>query len=162
MTKKQFEKLISKQLSIYYRKRSKVVKKTPYDKQYALVEKMGWRWFRENDSSYWTQDGNCGVPLPCAFQHALYQQEKLARTKLQREHKAKILCNKCGADCAKCFGKGKKDHGGYYGLIEQEVSGGYLSTDLSDCVRYRFSLCEACLLKLFLSFKKPLTAESYM
>lgn len=43
-----------------------------------------------------------------------------------------------------------------YGLAEAKVSGGYRSSELEDGVCYAFSLCEACLAKMFDEFKiKP-------
>src|SRR5271163_4556843 len=63
-------------------------------------------------------------------------------------------CNGCGGDlCA----------GGYpHGLVEHTVSGGYSSTHLLDCTTYGFSLCEACLRRLFETFKIPPTIGAYM
>lgn len=63
-----------------------------------------------------------------------------------------IFCNKCGRSL-----KTRLDPDGtifdIYGLSEISVSGGYCSTHLCDCVIYTFSLCEECLVDLFLSFK---------
>jgi hypothetical protein len=57
-----------------------------------------------------------------------------------------VLCNKCGSTCF------PNDAQEPYGLIEAEVIGGYFSTSLQDCMRYKFSLCEKCLKELFDSF----------
>jgi hypothetical protein len=62
-------------------------------------------------------------------------------------------CNGCGSLCAKVSPADGKFSD--YGLVGAEVTGGYLSTYLRDCVRYRFSLCEACLVQLFDGFAVP-------
>lgn len=78
-------------------------------------------------------------------------------------------------DCRSCKGKGfYRDPKSYYcnkcagplcpnvdspnaeyphGLVEAQVVGGYDSPHLTDCVGYRFSLCEECLRGLFATFK---------
>lgn len=61
---------------------------------------------------------------------------------------AEIFCNKCGMSC--------KGHlGGFNGLIEAEVIGGYDSTHLDDLDVYIFSLCESCLKTMFETFMFP-------
>jgi hypothetical protein len=70
-----------------------------------------------------------------------------------------IFCNKCGKSL-----KTELDSSlnifDIYGLSEVSVSGGYCSTHLADGVLYTFSLCEECLVNLFLSFKiEPETKE---
>ena len=59
-----------------------------------------------------------------------------------------VFCNKCGESCL-------KQNTGFYGLIEQTISGGFESNPLSDGTSYTFSLCESCLSKLFDEFKIP-------
>jgi hypothetical protein len=63
-----------------------------------------------------------------------------------------VVCNGCGGLCV-VFAGGESC--GDYGLIEAEVVGGYHSTELRDLTRYRFSLCEACLVRLFDGFAVP-------
>lgn len=63
------------------------------------------------------------------------------------------ICNKCGNSCEKGEASvGSKD---FYGLLETEVVGGYLSDPLEDLTTYTFSICETCLKELFDSFKIP-------
>jgi len=58
-----------------------------------------------------------------------------------------VVCNKCGKSCI-------PEHSpDPYGLIEQEVHGGYFSPNFFDSSSYRFSMCEFCLSALFNSFK---------
>jgi hypothetical protein len=55
-----------------------------------------------------------------------------------------IICNKCGNSCQTCSGA--------EGLIEAHICGGF-GAKLGDCVEYKFSLCEDCLIRLFDTFK---------
>jgi hypothetical protein len=61
-----------------------------------------------------------------------------------------IICNKCGGSC-----KASVVPGGFNGLIEAEVHGGYDSTHMSDGDIYVFSLCEKCLIDVVKDFKHP-------
>jgi hypothetical protein len=71
-----------------------------------------------------------------------------------------ILCNKCGNSLKeKLTTDGKWSE--FYGLIECQVSGGYCSPVLSDCIIYSFSLCERCLQELFENFKISVDAKHY-
>lgn len=61
-----------------------------------------------------------------------------------------IFCNKCGLSC-------RSPEGDFYGLIEQEVVGGFSSTHLKDGDVHKFSLCERCLIDL----KKEFIYDSF-
>ncbi len=58
-----------------------------------------------------------------------------------------IICNKCGGSCGKKLG----DSVDYYGLIEYEYVGGYLSKGFVDGMKYKFSICEECLYQFVLN-----------
>lgn len=93
-----------------------------------------------------------------------------------------VLCNKCGESLSKIHYKTSIGDGNFipsqipehlpmknndnhsvfldpgqefYGLVETEVHGGYLSTALQDYTKYRFSICEKCLVELFSTFVIP-------
>ncbi len=55
-----------------------------------------------------------------------------------------VLCNKCGLSLFNNYN--------HEGLVEADFTGGYASK-LGDMNRYRFSICEACLIALFDTFK---------
>lgn len=65
-------------------------------------------------------------------------------------------CNRCGG------AMGVPHDASPYGLVEQTVSGAYLSTHLLDTTTYTFSLCELCLRCLFDECVIPPTIGSYM
>lgn len=65
------------------------------------------------------------------------------------EETADVFCNNCGQSCMRQITTGIQDA---YGLIEVEVSGGYMSTHLEDMTAYRFSVCEKCLQGYFDNF----------
>ena len=75
------------------------------------------------------------------------------------ETTVEILCNKCGNSCgAKNFPE--DDLPEFHGLLEVYVDGTYFSPRLADLMRYRFSICEPCLLEMFATFKiQPETFE---
>jgi hypothetical protein len=66
-----------------------------------------------------------------------------------------VFCNKCGKSC-------KKRPGGFYGLIDAVVTGGYGSNPLEDMTTYVFSLCEDCLHKIFQGFKIPVETHDWV
>ena len=78
-----------------------------------------------------------------------------------------IVCNKCG----KSMALDGEQRGGmipdahsrqeYLGLLNASVDGCYASDDLIDSHRYRFSMCEKCLVSLFQSFALPPTITEY-
>lgn len=64
-----------------------------------------------------------------------------------------VICNSCGKPCVGTDGDPEK---GEYGLIKATLFGGYFSRKpIEDETRYRFSLCEACLARMFKRFKIP-------
>ena len=65
-------------------------------------------------------------------------------------------CNRCGGTM------GVRDEARPHGLVEQTVSGGYSSEHLLDTTTYTFSLCEACLRRLFDECVVPPTIGAYM
>lgn len=65
---------------------------------------------------------------------------------------ASYVCNGCGGPLCPA---GTANERCPHGLVEETVSGGYDSPDLTDTQTYTFSLCEACLRKLFDTFKVP-------
>jgi hypothetical protein len=83
--------------------------------------------------------------------------KKVTKTEVVTET-VDILCNKCGKTCDNVVRQGfakKNPHKEFYGLIEQEVHGGYNSATIGDMTSWRFSLCEYCLDDLVKSFKIP-------
>jgi len=69
------------------------------------------------------------------------------------------VCNACGG----CLCPGDSaDHESPHGLVEAKVSGGYSSPALSDCTNYAFSICEACLRKIFDGFAVKPKISDYM
>lgn len=79
---------------------------------------------------------------------------------VEKELITEILCNNCGEACTKYEGPGPNLYS-VSGLIETEVIGGYFSTALEDNAKYRFSLCENCLVQMFLNFKIPVYVSDY-
>lgn len=68
-------------------------------------------------------------------------------------------CNQCGGGlCPNVEGWNGQSPDG---LIETKVRGHYDSTDLSDTTIYQFSICEACLRKLFNGFVIPPKVGEY-
>ena len=93
--------------------------------------------------------------------------KKVTETKIV-EKTSDIICNKCGVSCkvgnssdrwSKRLNKRVESknfaQNDYDGILEYEVHGGYFSTLLGDMTSYRFSVCAACLLDLFKTFKVP-------
>jgi hypothetical protein len=74
---------------------------------------------------------------------------KLKKIQVESHVIDEIICNKCG----QAFKVGP--YGGFEGLEEAEVTGGYGSNHIGDGNRYRFSICEKCLLELFQTFVVP-------
>ena len=72
-----------------------------------------------------------------------------------------IVCNKCGDSCLIPIGKHTEIKEST-GLIEQTISGSYLSPHLEDCTNYTFSLCEKCLIELFEEFEIPVQETKYV
>ena len=64
----------------------------------------------------------------------------------------KIICNKCGLE---------EEREGFTGLEEVSVNGHYMSSKLTDGVKYTFSICETCLIDLFADFTHPPDEEEY-
>jgi ssDNA-binding Zn-finger/Zn-ribbon topoisomerase 1 len=103
-------------------------------------------------------------------ENALKQQRredaKAARKKAIRENKAEVICNKCGKSMRVEDGIKDTDHSwGYYGLVDAEFSGGYMSINrdgIGDGGIYTFSLCESCLAELFKTFKIPVKTGNYI
>jgi hypothetical protein len=60
-----------------------------------------------------------------------------------------IICNKCAESCR----TGDNDDGSFDGLIEVEACGSYWSKTIGDMNRYKFSLCEKCLVEFAKTFK---------
>jgi hypothetical protein len=65
-------------------------------------------------------------------------------------------------NCNKCLSSLASESGCFYGLIDAEVIGGYESTELDDGDVHKFSLCEKCLMELFLSFKESSLQGNYL
>jgi hypothetical protein len=80
--------------------------------------------------------------------------KKVHRVKKEVEEYKEIRCNKCGKSC-----KSKEDPSNFYGLFA-EVTGHFYSPCLEDCQTYKFDICEACLVKLFKTFKVPVEKEN--
>lgn len=68
------------------------------------------------------------------------------------------LCNLCGNSTVPREGSTSDS----YGLIGAVVDGGYFSIDLCDGTRYKFSICEKCLRKLFEQFVIKPDVSDYM
>jgi len=66
-----------------------------------------------------------------------------------------VTCNKCGNTCI------PDQATGAHGLINARVDGGYYSSHLEDGMRYKFDVCEKCLLEFFNSFAVPVEAAEY-
>lgn len=64
-----------------------------------------------------------------------------------------IICNKCGKSCRTDGGGDDAGHKEFDGLIEVCAHGGYWSKVIGDMNRYRFSLCETCLVEFAKTFK---------
>jgi hypothetical protein len=74
-------------------------------------------------------------------------------TRRKNSKKVVPICNCCGKPCV---GSNADADEGAYGLIDATFYGGYLSHEpIQDETRYRFSLCEKCLARLFATFKIP-------
>jgi hypothetical protein len=74
---------------------------------------------------------------------------------------ASYICNGCGGPLCPDVPDSPNSRCPH-GLVEETVSGGYDSPDLTDTTTYTFSLCEACLRKLFAGFKVPPAVGCYM
>ena len=66
-----------------------------------------------------------------------------------------VACNKCGNSCI------PNDSTSAHGLIGVAVDGGYYSTHLEDGLRYKFDMCEKCLVELFNTFSIPVEVNEY-
>ena len=82
---------------------------------------------------------------------------------IKEEVNRSIICNNCGGSLI-VAGQGKQSHSDEYveiaGFIDGHVSGGYYSNFLGDCLDYRFSICEKCLVEMFSQFKiKPMVKD---
>lgn len=99
-----------------------------------------------------------------AFMQQKREEERKARKEAIKDRTAECKCNKCGADLEKKSksADGEEHSWGYYGMVDEEVDGGYGSDPLCDGMLYRFSLCESCLHELFLSFIEMPEIISYM
>lgn len=109
----------------------------------------------------------CGIPLNHAFAYLIRKEQEVARKKSIENHSLEVHCNKCGKDLRKYdinpTEPEEKPHCvGYYGLVETTVDGGFWSESLHDTIRYRFSLCEECLVEFMKTFKVPVHTESYL
>jgi hypothetical protein len=74
------------------------------------------------------------------------------------------MCNQCGESCASPhhpYHSERDLEENAYGLIDAKVRGHYCSYALDDMHDYTFSLCEACLMKLFSGFKTPVEKVEY-
>jgi hypothetical protein len=82
--------------------------------------------------------------------------KKVIKVQTESEILSEVLCNQCGGSCH-VEEAGRNKHGQHYffGLINAKVVGGYHSPVLGDLDQYEFSLCEACLKKMFAGFKLP-------
>lgn len=108
----------------------------------------------------WSAPGeDTGRTMDAAYRSLCYRINADKEKQQMNDGKLKIPCNKCGKETGKID---HKHHVGYYGLVNAKVTGGYWSEDLSDCVEYKFSLCEKCLAELMLSFKIPVQQRLYM
>lgn len=65
-----------------------------------------------------------------------------------------IICNKCGGTCFNVVDATDRQYSAE-GLLECEITGGFFSKHLGDMSSYRFSMCEACLIQLFKTFRVP-------
>jgi hypothetical protein len=67
-----------------------------------------------------------------------------------------ITCNKCGGNCR------SKDRpkDGFY-CLSAEVKGHYYSDHLEDGMKYKFDMCEKCLIKLFKTFRVKVEKDRY-
>jgi len=145
-------------------------KNTSKQEKLDFIVENGWQPYPSNQSNskfsfYCSKDNpEIGITLDVAYEVEFQKHEDEKRKNESKEGRAIIHCNKCGADCQKFATNVNKEKFsvGYYGLIDAEVRGGYESTELSDCVEYKFSLCEKCIKELFDSFKNPPKIYVYM
>lgn len=71
------------------------------------------------------------------------------------------LCNLCGNSTVPLEGPFAIELDSY-GLVDAVVAGGYFSIHLCDGIRYKFSICEKCLRKLFEQFVIKPDVSNYM
>jgi hypothetical protein len=75
-----------------------------------------------------------------------------------------VICNKCGESMVTASAGYVPDRvvgRNYLGLLDGSVAGCYGSELLLDTHRYRFSLCERCIVGMFDRFKVPPTVTEY-
>lgn len=158
------EELINK---AYSDKKKRLNQISKADKLFFITEN-GWVLNKRGDLACDMYSNNkknvLGITLEMAYE--MEYQDKLTKQRKEdmQEGKIKIICNKCGDDCQKLDSDmdGNEFSVGYYGLIDAEVSGGYYSDHLSDCVNYKFSLCEKCVKEMFDTFKVKPDVYVYM
>jgi hypothetical protein len=150
-------------------KEYKAINNVPDKRKKQELLKAGWtmfpREFYGKTLEMWASspDDDIQQSLHGAYQTLRFRLAASIEQQQIKDGKLKIPCNKCGQETGKLDKHpGRKHHVGYYGLINASVTGGYYSEDLSDCVRYKFSLCEKCLAELMLSFKIPVKQQLYM
>jgi hypoxanthine phosphoribosyltransferase len=78
------------------------------------------------------------------------------------EPQEEYFCNRCGKLCIsdKEIENGIEKRS-YYGLLNAVAKGHYFSPVLSDCIAYKFDICEICLREIFNSFIIPVEKKEY-